>query len=163
MIFVILIVIFHQVKARQHANIITTQKALLKMWKKDSESKQNVEKGKASCAEQAEFVDDSTNLDKLVMYIDRMRYRKPGTGSKLTPHMDSGSITRWSDPIYRYKKYFSRQLSFVRILFNRISQAFCKLVLIIFSLQKCIQQNLFWTLGRLQSFCSWRQRNMQYG
>jgi len=98
-----------QVKARQHANIITTQKALLKMWKKDSESKQNVEKGQASRAEQAEFVDDSTNLDKLVMYIDRMRYRKPGTGSKLTPHMDSGSITRWSDPIYRntYNKIYS--------------------------------------------------------
>ena len=112
MISVIFIVIFCQIKARQHANILTTQKALLKMWKKDSETKQNVEKGQASCDEQAELVDDSVNLDKLVMYIDRMRYRKPGTGSKLTPHMDSGSITRWSDPIYRYEYNFSRYFSF---------------------------------------------------
>ena len=81
------------------------------MWKKDSESKQNVEKERASCDEQAEFVDDSVDLDKLVMYIDRMRYRKPGTGSSLTPHMDSGSITRWSDPIYRCEHYSSRQFN----------------------------------------------------
>ena len=99
-----------QIKARQHVNILATQKALLKMWKKDSETKQDNEQGQASCEEQAEFVDDSVNLDKLVMYIDRMRYRKPGTGSSLTPHMDSGSITRWSDPIYRYQYYFSRYL-----------------------------------------------------
>ena len=92
-----------QVKARQHENIVLTQKALLRMWKKDSKSDQEKDdKMDVSANNQDKFVDTSVNLDKLVMYIDRHRYRKPGTGSKLTPHMDSGSITRWSDPIYRY-------------------------------------------------------------
>lgn len=99
-----------QVKARQHENIVLTQKALLRMWKKDSKSDQEKDdKMDVSANNQDKFVDTSVNLDKLVMYIDRHRYRKPGTGSKLTPHMDSGSITRWSDPIYRntYKKIYS--------------------------------------------------------
>ena len=85
-------------KARQHVNMIATQKAIMRMWKKDSESKR---KNNSAVEDFSESVDGSVNLDQLLMYIDRMRFRKPGTGSKLTPHLDSGSITRWSDPIYR--------------------------------------------------------------
>ena len=85
-------------KARQNVNMIATQKAIMSMWKKDSESKR---KNNGAVEDFTESVDGSVNLDQLLMYIDRMRFRKPGTGSKLTPHLDSGSITRWSDPIYR--------------------------------------------------------------
>ena len=85
-------------KARQHVNMIATQKAIMSVWKKDSESRT---KNNAANNNNTESIDDSVNLDQLLMYIDRMRFRKPGTGSKLTPHLDSGSITRWSDPIYR--------------------------------------------------------------
>jgi len=88
-----------QMKARQHVNMIATQKAIMNMWKKDSESNR---RNNGAVEGFTESVDDSVNLDQLLMYIDRMRFRKPGTGSKLTPHLDSGSISRWSDPIYRY-------------------------------------------------------------
>ena len=87
-----------QMKARQNVNMIATQKAIMSMWKKDSESKTKIN---GAVEDYTESVDNSVNLDQLLMYIDRMRFRKPGTGSKLTPHLDSGSITRWSDPIYR--------------------------------------------------------------
>ena len=86
-------------KARQHVNMIATQKTIMTMWKKDLESKR---RNNGAVEDFTESVDDSVNLDQLLMYIDRMRFRKPGTGSKLTPHLDSGSISRWSDPIYRY-------------------------------------------------------------
>ena len=83
--------------------MVATQKALLNLWKKDSDFKRktNDEIEKLD-SDETKFVDNSVNLDTLLMYVDRMRFRKPGTGSKLTPHLDSGSITRWSDPIYRY-------------------------------------------------------------
>ena len=85
-------------KARQNVNMIATQKAIITLWKKDSESKTKIN---GAVEDYTESVDGSVNLDQLLMYIDRMRFRKPGTGSTLTPHLDSGTITRWSDPIYR--------------------------------------------------------------
>ena len=85
-------------KARQNVNMIATQKAIMSMWKRDLESKTTIN---GAVDNYIESIDDSVNLDQLLMYIDRMRFRKPGTGSKLTPHLDSGSIERWSDPIYR--------------------------------------------------------------
>ena len=93
--------------ARQHPNIIATQKALLKLWKKDRGTIVQSAMGKDNDVKNAEkkqviILDDSINLDQPLTYVDRMRFRKPNDNSFcLPPHMDSGSITRWSDPIYR--------------------------------------------------------------
>ena len=86
--------------------MVATQKALLSLWKKDSELKKKTrDKMENPGVNETESVDNSVDLDTILMYVDRMRFRKPGTGSNLTPHVDSGSITRWSDPIYRCQNY----------------------------------------------------------
>jgi hypothetical protein len=47
-------------------------------------------------------LDSSVNLDQPLTYNDRMRFRKPQDASfQLDPHIDSGALERWSDPIYR--------------------------------------------------------------
>ena len=61
--------------------MVVAQKALLNLWTNSSNL-------------------DSLNLDKPLTYNDRLRYRKPG-GFRLQPHLDSGSLSRWSDPNYR--------------------------------------------------------------
>ena len=70
-----------QIEARHHSNMIQAQKALLNLWTNSS----NLE---------------SLNLDTPLTYNDRLRYRKPGS-FRLQPHLDSGSLSRWSDPNYR--------------------------------------------------------------
>lgn len=73
-----------QIRARQHENMVKIQKLLLMLWNTNPE------------------VDGNVNLTKPSMYMDRFRMRKPGDDKfHLDPHMDSGSITRWLDPIYR--------------------------------------------------------------
>ena len=67
--------------------MITTQKALLKMWSKVAD------------------LDDNVDLDKPLMYMDRFRMRNPGDSKfRLKPHLDGGTFQRWTDPIYRYLK-----------------------------------------------------------
>ena len=61
--------------------MVLAQKALLNLWTNSSNL-------------------DSLNLDKALTYNDRLRYRKPG-GFRLQPHLDSGSLSRWSDANYR--------------------------------------------------------------
>ena len=61
--------------------MVIAQKALLNLWTNSSNL-------------------DSLNLDKALTYNDRLRYRKPGN-FRLQPHLDSGSLSRWSDPNYR--------------------------------------------------------------
>lgn len=37
------------------------------------------------------------------MYVDRLRIRNPGDKTfNIPPHLDGGSIERWSDPTYRH-------------------------------------------------------------
>ena len=94
--------IFNQVDARQHPNIIATQKALLDLWKRDCDIiPENISLEDPNKKTRIQF-DSSVNLAKPMTYIDRMRFRKPGSFFNLYPHIDSGSITRWSDPVYRY-------------------------------------------------------------
>ena len=62
--------------------MIATQKALLALWEKDSS-------------------DTDVDLLQPLSYIDRLRVRAPGTEVNLPPHIDSGSIYRWSDDLYR--------------------------------------------------------------
>ena len=93
---------FNQVDARQHPNIIAAQKALLELWKRDCD---NILENMSLDSPNKKGIiqlDSSVNLSKPMTYIDRMRFRKPGSNFNLYPHMDSGSITRWTDPIYRY-------------------------------------------------------------
>ena len=49
-----------QMRARQHTNMYTVQKALLRLWTKDKDNDMDVD------------------LEKPVMYIDRLRIRPPG-------------------------------------------------------------------------------------
>jgi len=87
--------------------MIATQKALLHLWKKDCDANEKNKECKDEAGKISEnninlCLDDSSNLDQPLTYVDRMRFRKPGDNSLcLPPHMDSGSVTRWSDPIYR--------------------------------------------------------------
>ncbi|TRY78133.1 hypothetical protein TCAL_15298 [Tigriopus californicus] len=73
-----------QIRARQHANMVQIQKLLLSLWNRNPD------------------MDGTVDLSKPSMYLDRFRMRKPGDDRfHLDPHIDSGSITRWLDPIYR--------------------------------------------------------------
>ena len=68
-----------QLEVRQHEHVLTAQKALLKLWKSESES---------------------VDLNRPLTYIDRLRIG----GSprfQLPPHVDGGGIERWKDPDYR--------------------------------------------------------------
>ena len=49
-----------QMRARQHTNMYTVQKALLRLWTKDKDNEMDVD------------------LEKPVMYIDRLRIQPPG-------------------------------------------------------------------------------------
>ena len=62
--------------------MVLTQKALLALWKADEA---NVD----------------VDLSQPLSYIDRMRIRVPGKEVNLPPHIDSGSIYRWTDELYR--------------------------------------------------------------
>jgi len=74
-----------QFEIRSHPNMMVLQGALLQMWSKDP------------------LLDSSVDLSSPLFYFDRLRMRKPGDRQfKLPPHLDSGSLTRWSDPIYRW-------------------------------------------------------------
>ena len=65
--------------------MIAVHRALLQLWSLDPDT------------------DSAVDLRQPLMYIDRFRMRKPGKGNfYLAPHLDSGSITRWSDPAYRW-------------------------------------------------------------
>ena len=69
-------------KMRQDPRMILTQKALLALWKKDKDN-------------------DDVDLAQPLSYIDRMRVRVPGNQVNLPPHVDGGSIYRWTDDLYR--------------------------------------------------------------
>jgi len=80
-----------QVEARHHKNMVMVQKALLGLWKT------------------SEIDGKSVDLTKPLTYNDRMRFRKPHDNTfALKPHLDSGSLERWSDPAYKivYDKIF---------------------------------------------------------
>ena len=62
--------------------MVLTQKALLSLWEKDK-------------------ANNDLDLSQPLSYIDRMRIRVPGSMVKLPPHIDSGSIYRWTDDLYR--------------------------------------------------------------
>ena len=83
--------IFLQIEARHHPNMVLVQKALLNLWKIST------------------LHDAAVDLTKPLTYNDRFRFRKPNDDTfKLDPHMDSGSLCRWSDPAYKnvYKHIF---------------------------------------------------------
>ena len=64
--------------------MVATQRSLLALWK-------------ASDDDEEEEVD----LSRPVSYIDRLRVRVPGTRTNLPPHVDSGSVSRWTHDLYR--------------------------------------------------------------
>ena len=66
---------------REHPRMLTTQRALLALW--------SIKGG--------EEVDLSTPH----CYIDRLRVRVPRNETNLRGHIDSGSINRWTDRMYR--------------------------------------------------------------
>ena len=74
-------------KMRQHPHMLATQKALLALWSTDDDA-----------AKGGEVVD----LSRPLCYIDRLRVRVPGNETNLRGHIDSGSINRWTDELYRY-------------------------------------------------------------
>jgi len=62
-------------KARQHPNLVATQKALLSLWHRRKES------------------DVEVDLSKPLMYVDRLRIRPPGDSQfRLPPHVDGGGL-----------------------------------------------------------------------
>ena len=60
--------------------MVATQRALLALWKAS---------------------DEEVDLSRPVSYIDRLRVRVPGTRTNLPPHVDSGSVSRWTHDLYR--------------------------------------------------------------
>ena len=70
-----------EVEARHHPNMIFLQKSLMALWNKKA------------------GIDDSVDLTKPLTYNDRLRMRKPDQKSKLAAHMDSGTLSRWADPV----------------------------------------------------------------
>lgn len=81
-------------KARQHPNMIQSQKALLHLWHQSTK-------------------DADVNLNQPVMYVDRLRIRSPGDQKfTLPPHVDGGGIERWKDENYRavYRKLLQGKL-----------------------------------------------------
>lgn len=81
-----------QMKMRQHPKMLATQRALLALWSTDDDAVKG-----------GEVVD----LSRPLCYIDRLRV--PGNESNLRGHIDSGSINRWTDELYRkcYENTFS--------------------------------------------------------
>lgn len=71
-------------KMRQHPKMLATQRALLALWSTDDDAVKG-----------GEVVD----LSRPLCYIDRLRV--PGNESNLRGHIDSGSINRWTDELYR--------------------------------------------------------------
>ncbi len=72
-----------QVEARQHPRMLAVQRALMGLWSLGHVT-----------------LDSQVDLSEMLMYIDRFRIRRPGSESRLPPHVDGGSINRWIDPIY---------------------------------------------------------------
>ena len=60
--------------------MVATQRALLALWK---------------------AFDEEVDLSRPVSYIDRLRVRVPGSKTNLPPHVDSGSVSRWTHDLYR--------------------------------------------------------------
>ena len=81
-----------QVEARQHRRTVATQKALLALWRTDADG----DGGGAG----------DVDLSRPLSYIDRLRVRVPGNMTRLPPHVDSGSLVRWTDDLY--SKCFER-------------------------------------------------------
>jgi len=82
-----------QIQARHHPNMILLQKALNGLWNKKA------------------GIDDCVDLTKLLTYNDRLRMRNPGHHSFLYPHLDNGTISRWSDSVSQetFKQIFDGQ------------------------------------------------------
>jgi len=82
-----------QIQARHHPNMILLQKALNGLWNKKA------------------GIDDCVDLTKLLTYNDRLRMRNPGHRSFLYPHLDNGTISRWSDSVSQetFKQIFDGQ------------------------------------------------------
>ena len=78
-------------RMRHHPRMLATQRALLALWS----SEDDAVKG-------GEVVD----LSRPLCYIDRLRVRVPGNETDLRGHIDSGSINRWTDELYRYSKIY---------------------------------------------------------
>ena len=70
-----------EVDARHHPNMIVLQKALMGLWTKKT------------------GLDDCVDLTKPLTYNDRLRMRHPDKKSNLPAHMDSGTLSRWADPV----------------------------------------------------------------
>lgn len=70
-----------QLRARNHPNLLETQKFLMGFWKAGSES--------------------AISIQHPVAYADRLRMRQPGDASfALGPHIDGGSCERWEENGY---------------------------------------------------------------
>jgi hypothetical protein len=68
--------------------MLLVQKTLLGLWKTDADS-------------------NNVDLSQVLAYIERLRIGRPGNKLNIPPHVDGGSIGRWSDPLYRYLKFKS--------------------------------------------------------
>ena len=70
-----------EVDARHHPNMIVLQKALMGLWTKKP------------------GLDDCVDLTKPLTYNDRLRMRHPDKKFYLPAHIDSGTLSRWADPV----------------------------------------------------------------
>jgi len=81
-----------QTEARQHPNMQRAREFLNKLWS-------------------YQISEDEVAFDpsKETTYADRLRVRNPGNVSGLVPHVDGGSVERWTDSAYQhlYRKVFS--------------------------------------------------------
>lgn len=74
-----------QFDVRAHKNMISTQKALLKVWSINHE----------------DDIDKSTDLSRPLMYIDQFRFRNAGDNQfRLRPHVDCDMAGVYGDPLF---------------------------------------------------------------
>ena len=77
-----------QIRARSHPALLTTQKALLRLWH--------------NSAPPSADLSSAVSLRTPISYFDRLRIRPPGPSAfVLGPHIDGGGIERWEDPGFR--------------------------------------------------------------
>lgn len=77
-----------QIRARSHPALLTTQKALLRLWH--------------NSAPPSADLSSAVSLRTPISYFDRLRIRPPGPSVfALGPHVDSGGVERWEDPGFR--------------------------------------------------------------
>lgn len=77
-----------QIRARSHPALLTTQKALLRLWH--------------NSAPASAGLPAAVSLRTPISYFDRLRIRPPGPSAfVLGPHIDGGGIERWEDPGFR--------------------------------------------------------------